>query len=354
MTYELDGAVVIGRMQLPHKPHLHLVRTALDKAKKAVVILGSAFHSRNIKNPFTWSERESMIRLCLSDEQNARITFIPVRDYGDDKLWNQAVIYKTNMALLEPTGHLCRNVKLVGFFKDASSYYLNNFPWQVLDAGSPMAIDATSLRNMLYESENLDVTLEAMKEYVPQAVLQYIKSWAQLPYLQYLKDEYNKIKNERKTYGAPFGLTGDFVLRVVVQGVPYVLLVKRGRMPGKGTYAVPGGFYEPELNETLFQCALREAMEETQHSIWIKQLLEGYKGCKFYDNPNRSVRKNIMTMSHFFEVHLNELPATKGSKDPGESYSEFVREDLIPDMEDQFFDDHFLQLHDFLGFELKD
>lgn len=350
MTYELEGAVVIGRMQLPHKPHLHLVTTALELASRVVVVLGSAFHSRNIKNPFTYSEREAMIRLCLTEEQNERVTFVPVRDYGNDAKWTEVVKAKVDRIIDSRE----RRVKCVGYFKDASSYYLNGLPWDVHNAGSPMDIDATALRNMMYESEDLGITFEVMKTYVPESVLKYIKAWSKLPHLQYLQEEYAKIQTERKTYGAPFGVTGDFVLRVVVKGVRYVLLVKRGRMPGRGAYAVPGGFYEPELNETLFQCALREAMEETQHTIWLPQLMAGYKGCKFYDNPYRSVRKNIMTMSHFFEVHLNELPPARGSKDPGESYSEYVREDLLPEMEDMFFDDHFIQLHDFLGFAIAD
>jgi bifunctional NMN adenylyltransferase/nudix hydrolase len=346
--------IVVGRFQLPHKPHLHLLKTALEKSSgQVIVILGSAFHARTIKNCFTWQEREQMLRLCLTDEENAKTSFIPVRDYYDNKIWYADVSAKVHTAV-QIHDH---DIRVVGFFKDASSAYLSQMPWEVIDAGSPMEINSTTLRSMLFESEDIKSTLAAMSSYVPVQILNYLKAWSSLPFLQDLKDEYSKIQKENRSYGAKYGLTADFIIKFTVtqynENEDYVLLVKRGRCPGKGLMATPGGFYEPTLNETLFQCGLRETHEETQHNIWEPKLRAAFKERQFFDAPERSVRKNIMTMAHFFELDGPELPSIKGSVDPGESYPVWVKVSEIANMENIFFDDHFMILHYFLKFNLN-
>lgn len=344
------ATVVVGRVQLPHKGHLHLIKTALEHGEKVVVILGSAHHARTIKNCFTWEEREQMIRLCLNDEENSRITFSPVRDYYDDEKWYSVVKNKVQKAV--PDVH-DDQIRVVGFFKDASSAYLSRMPWNVIDAGSPIKIDSTSLRTMLFESEDAKATLAAMSPYVPTPVINYLKSWSVLPFLSDLKDEYAKIQNEMKSYGAKFGLTGDCLIQVESRDEKYVLLVRRGRHPGKGQFAIPGGFFEPDFNETLYQCAVRECQEETQHDIWEPTLDQAFVSSACFDAPNRSVRKNIITMAHFFSLKC-PLPGIKGSVDPGESYPVWVKVSELAGMEDMFFDDHFTILNYFLQFHIED
>ncbi|HYD32337.1 MAG TPA: NUDIX hydrolase [Azospirillaceae bacterium] len=48
---------------------------------------------------------------------------------------------------------------------------------------------------------------------------------------------------------------------VVVFRGDHVLLVRRGREPRKGQWGLPGG--AQEVGETLFDCAVREVLEET-------------------------------------------------------------------------------------------
>jgi 8-oxo-dGTP diphosphatase len=56
-------------------------------------------------------------------------------------------------------------------------------------------------------------------------------------------------------------VTVDVVLVATVAGSRQVLLVKRGRPPFAGSWALPGGFVEP--NEPLQMAARRELREET-------------------------------------------------------------------------------------------
>ncbi len=55
---------------------------------------------------------------------------------------------------------------------------------------------------------------------------------------------------------------GVVCTRVVRGGALQLLMVRRGRNPGKGAYALPGG--RMNFGETLKACGEREVMEETR------------------------------------------------------------------------------------------
>jgi 8-oxo-dGTP diphosphatase len=67
-----------------------------------------------------------------------------------------------------------------------------------------------------------------------------------------------------------------------------VLLVRRGRPPFEGTWALPGGFCE--WKETTEECCAREAREETGLRIRVGELLG------VYSEPNRDPRGHNVTV----------------------------------------------------------
>jgi 8-oxo-dGTP diphosphatase len=67
-----------------------------------------------------------------------------------------------------------------------------------------------------------------------------------------------------------------------------VLLVRRGRPPFRGSWALPGGFVE--LNETVEAAVLRELREETGLTGRIDGLVGVYSG------PRRDPRKPITSV----------------------------------------------------------
>ena len=86
-----DTALLIGRFEPVHSGHLALLHEALRVAPQVIVVVGSAWQARSPKNPFTWQEREAMLRDALPLADRSRVRVLPVRDYYNEAVWVQAV-----------------------------------------------------------------------------------------------------------------------------------------------------------------------------------------------------------------------------------------------------------------------
>src|SRR6187402_3861325 len=152
-----DLAVLIGRFQPFHRGHLGLLENALALAPRALVVVGSAGGPRQVKNPFTETERVDTIRQSLTPLQRARVGFLTLRDYYDEPRWARAV--KAAVAR-DHQG----TVGLVGFRKDATSSYLSLFPeWSEHAMPRQAPIDGTELRRSYFTNtaKELPATLVA-------------------------------------------------------------------------------------------------------------------------------------------------------------------------------------------------
>lgn len=89
----------------------------------------------------------------------------------------------------------------------------------------------------------------------------------------------------------------------------YVLLIRRGKEPYKGCWALPGGFMD--MDETLEQCALRELKEETglTPSGDITEL-------KSFSTVDRDPRGRTITVAFLIEMPLTEA---KGGDDAADA-----------------------------------
>lgn len=338
-TAPTDIALIIGRWQIFHKGHQTLLRAALDTAPQVIVVIGSALRSRNPQNPFTWQERQHMILSTLSEEEQARVLFLPVRDYYDDARWNAAV----RLGVKELTQDVpSRNITLVGFKKDHSSYYLDNFyGWTWKEVESEIDIGATSLRNVYFEATDSDACLEVMRPFVSPKVLAYLQAWARLHLFAERVAEHVAVANYRKRWVAPFHLTAD----AVVQANDKVLLVRRGGDIGHGLWALPGGFVEP--GERLYAAALRELEEETGLKLLDSTMQAAFQRSVVFDHAGRSPRGRIITHAHYFNLGHLSLPEVRGADDAMEA--RWVPIADLPSMEEHFFDDHAVILERFLG-----
>ncbi|MFL6656549.1 MAG: bifunctional nicotinamide-nucleotide adenylyltransferase/Nudix hydroxylase [Massilia sp.] len=336
----MDVAVLIGRFQPFHNGHAELLATALETAPRVVVVLGSSFHARSAKNPFTWQERAAMIGATLSESLRARVSFVPVRDFYDDAQWAEEVV----KAVAAETGTPAQ-VALVGFFKDASSYYLNHFPqWTMVAAQVANANEASDIRRIYFEAEDIDISMSVLADAVPAAVRQYMKAWALLPHYAGLVEEHrfvNKYKAAWKSAPyAPIFSTVD----AVVTCADHVLLIQRGGFPGKGQWAAPGGFVEQR--ERLVQSAIRELEEETKLGVLASSLEGALVEVKVFDHPDRSQRGRTITHAHHFALTSDALPSVEAADDA--ALVAWVPIADLKSMEEAFYEDHFHILDYFL------
>jgi len=340
-----DVSVYIGRFQIFHNGQLALLQRALGSAPLCIVVLGSAYQARTPKNPFTWQERVEMIRLALPEADRNRVKFLPVRDYYDQERWVAAVKQGVSELVGVETG---ASFVLVGHFKDATSEYLKGFPGWALDAAESQGrMDASSLRDAYFANAHtsLDAALAALVSQTPVSTTEFLRAWAALPYFNELAQEWESLRQEKaKWAGSPYPpvfVTVD----AVVQCSGRVLLIRRGRFPGKGLFAVPGGFIEQR--ETVYQSALRELAEETSIRLLEADMQNALKAVHVFDHPDRSQRGRVITHAHLFDLGSRRPPEVQAADDA--AAAEWVPIEKLASMEDQFHEDHFHMLDFFFS-----
>ena len=308
MKYDL--AVVIGRFQPFHTGHAELIRHAFSISKKVLVVVGSAYQPRTFKNPFTENERAEMI----FDEFHDKFYDLYVEP-NIDTIYNDNDWVTRIQFLVQGKSNANSKVVLVGHTKDESSYYLNKFPqWDFIDYPTVVSLHATDIRNIYFRK---DVNLEYFKNVVPESTYKFLKNFTHDNC-----EEFNQIIRERKfledhakQYShlkyAPTFNTAD----AVVFQSGHILLVERAAEPGRGLWALPGGYLNAKIDKSLLDAAMRELKEETKIDVPLKVLYGCVKGNHVFDAVNRSPRGRIVTQAFKIELPDGPLPKVKGSDD---------------------------------------
>ncbi|MDE1830199.1 MAG: bifunctional nicotinamide-nucleotide adenylyltransferase/Nudix hydroxylase [Thaumarchaeota archaeon] len=337
-TYDL--LIFIGRFQPFHSGHQRVVQLALQQAKHVLILVGSSFKARDIKNPFTFGERQNMILESLEPQDIAHITIRPLRDY----------LYNDNKWMAEVQKHVDINSKfndkigVIGHDKDDSSWYLKAFPqWDFIEVGHSYdaSIDATTIRNMWLSGQSPNFTSGVLRDSVHSFI-----------YNKFIKREYERLVREYDTItkgkqqwkGTPYEVQFMTVDAVVVQS-GHVLLVRRRAAPGEGLWAIPGGYLN--ANETFENGMLRELREETKIKVPEPVLRGCIKASHVFDAPNRSLRGRIVTRAYLIELPPGELPKVKGSDDAAKA--KWIPLADFEKMEEEMFEDHHHIVSYFLG-----
>lgn len=295
--------IFIGRFQPYHLGHHAVVIEALERANKLIIVLGSANVAPNIKNPFTVKNRIKLIRDALTEEQNNRVVFTEARDYlYDDVKWVNEI--QAHVAQITESNS---TIALIGYHKDNSSYYLDMFPeWDFIHAKPKQLLNATDIRNLYFQNKNY-------YELVPESVYNALESYQTTENYKTLCQEFNYINDYKDSWvNSPYTPSFNCVDAVVIQK-NQVLVVIRDAMPGKGLYALPGGFINPK--ERVLDACLRELKEETNIIFPMDALKESLVEVKLFDHPDRSLRGRTFSHAHYFQLNEKVIPKVLGGDD---------------------------------------
>lgn len=341
-------AVFIGRFQPYHYGHHSVISNALKIADNVLVLVGSSGGPRTHRNPFTFEERREMIADQFVKEKGDgyRLIYRPLYDHSyNDEKWLQEVqtTVRSVRDLFKTLGCSISDdeITLVGHSKDNTSYYLKLFPqWHSEDCGNINGLSSTDIRQVYFNAGVTDSIIDT----VPIATEEFLIKFSETEDYTKLVGEYVFVDNYKAKFANyPFPPTFVTVDAVVVQS-GHILLVRRSGYPGKGLWALPGGFLN--TNEKIEDGVIRELREETRIKVPAPVLRGNIVKREVFDDPNRSSRGR--TITHAFLIHLPadmSLPKVRGSDDAEKAHwfpiSEVKRE--------MMFEDHYSIIENMLG-----
>jgi bifunctional NMN adenylyltransferase/nudix hydrolase len=356
--YAYDFAVFVGRFQPLHIGHQHVIERALQQAQTLIILIGSADSARSIQNPFTYDERRHFIEACYRHEMaTGRIVVAGVfdRHYNDDawiadiqRIVSALVLKIGNHGGVGLHGTADFKVGLAGYKKDGSSYYLKMFPdWGAIDIPSQYGtFNSTDIRDHYFRrSPSLPHDICSL------AVVDILKEFRLRPEFSSLVEEREFMDAYKASWaGSPFPPVFVTVDAVTVQS-GHVLLVRRGQQPGKGLFAIPGGFVNPD--ETLRESAVRELKEETMISdgkgeippAMLRSFIDE-TATRVFDYPHRSIRGRVITHAFLFRCPDRRTMFKVKGADDAASAAWYRLGDLKPN---EFFEDHWSILTEMIG-----
>jgi bifunctional NMN adenylyltransferase/nudix hydrolase len=338
MSRKYDTLVLIGRFQPIHNAHLEIIKRATALCDKLVIVTGSAAQPRTYKNPFTSAERARMIKAATG----GLAMFINVEENPDTMYNDQAWAVRVQALVAKHTKPGDR-VGIIGHKKDDSSFYLDMFPqWAFENVELIEFLSAVNIRDLFFKR---DVNMSFIKGVVPASTFDFLMKFKETQEYEQIIREREFVINYKKQYASlpypPIFSTADAV--VIQSG--HVLMIKRRAEPGKGLWALPGGYVNANTDKSVEAAMLRELREETQIKVPAPVLKGSIVRSKVFDAVDRSPRGRIITHAFFIQLPDGELPRVKGSDD-----AEKARWVPIAEVRsEECFEDHYEIIQHFLG-----
>lgn len=283
----MTTGIFIGRFQPVHQGHVHSIGVAASQVDTLYILVGSANQCRSIKNPWTYQERVQMLRKKLRNANISNYEVLPLNDYRySDSQWMsdvRATVEHYDMGTPILFGHM----------KEGNDY-LTWFPdWKFKSIESDYKINATQVRQRMFDLNDPDM---------PETV----------------RDDYAFYQKEKQTFANyPFPETLNFNCSdAILECQGHVLLIQRKFAPGRGAWALPGGFRNQR--ETFLDCAIRELIEETNVRVPEKVLRGSIVKTELFDDPSRSFGIPRNTMAVYMRINPNpdfSLPRANGADD---------------------------------------
>lgn len=338
-----DTLVLIGRFQPVHSAHVELIHRAMSMCNQLVIIVGSTEMPSTFKNPWDYMTR----RLMLADVIDSFPSHSPCKVYVEantDSMYNDAAWASRVQGIVSKYIILGESVALIGHKKDASSFYLDMFPqWGFEEVELLQPLNATKVRDYYFTK---NANLNFLRSVVPTSTLDVLARWQRTQQYRDIITEREFVEQYKLQYAslpyAPVFVTVD----AVVTCANHVLMVKRKAFPGKGLWALPGGFLNAATDSSVQSAAIRELKEETGIKVPVPVLVGSITKSKVFDAIDRSTRGR--TITHAF---LIELPGTVLHKVKGADDAEIAK--FIPYAEisrSTCYEDHFDVSQSMVGF----
>jgi bifunctional NMN adenylyltransferase/nudix hydrolase len=330
--------VFIGRFQPLHNAHLEIIKRCAALADQLVVIAGSARQPRTYKNPFTFEERKRMI-LAATAGLDMQVYVEP----NIDTIYNDQAWAVRIQGIHSKYQTLGTKTAIIGHKKDNSSFYLDMFPqWDYINVDEIEPLSAVDIRDLYFKES---VNYNFLKGVIPQTTYDFLLDFAHTEEYRQIIKEREFVANYKKQYASlpypPIFSTADAI--VIQSG--HVLMIKRRAEPGKGLWALPGGYVNANTDKSVEDAAIRELREETMIKVPAPVLRGSIVRSKVFDAIDRSPRGRIITHAFHIQLPDGELPKVKGSDD-----AEKARWVPIAEVKsEECFEDHYEILQHFLG-----
>jgi bifunctional NMN adenylyltransferase/nudix hydrolase len=283
----MKTGIFIGRFQPVHEGHVHAIGLAASQVQKLYILVGSANQCRSIRNPWTFQERKQMLALKLHSQRITNYEILPLNDHRySNTQWMSEV-----RATIEHYG--MGSPILFGHMKEGNDY-LKWFPeLKFKSIEAQYSINATQVRERMFVEND---------PFMPETV----------------KDDYAFYQKEKQLFaGYPFPETLNFNCSdAILECQGHILLIQRKFAPGRGAWALPGGFRNQR--ETFLDCAIRELIEETNVRVPEKVLRGSIVKTELFDDPSRSFGIPRNTMAVYMRINPNpdfSLPRANGADD---------------------------------------
>ena len=341
MSKQYDTIVYIGRFQPLHNAHLEIIRRAKSLADNVIIIIGSAYQPRTYKNPFTTEERISMIQnlaVRVGDPKCTVHVEVNRDSVYNDQAWAVRVQSIVNR-YAEPTD----KVAIIGHDKDESTFYLKMFPqWIHEEVELLEPLNATDIRDLFFRK---DAHEGFIRHVVPEDTFKFLCKFKETEAYQQVIREREFIDSYKKQYAsfpyAPTFVTVDSV--VICSG--HVLMIRRRAEPGRGLWALPGGFLDAATDRSVQDAVIRELREETGIKVPGPVLVGSITDNKVFDAIGRSARGRTITHAYKIVLPDGELPKVKGQDDADKAQWVPIAEVAS----EECFEDHYEIIQHFVG-----
>ena len=311
---QYDILVYIGRFQPVHNAHVEIIKRAHSLAEKVVIVVGSGWQPPTYKNPWSSKERHKMLLDVIHKVADPKTVTI---EHNHDTIYNDeawAIRIQNIIKQYEKQYSYKLKIGIIGHDKDESTFYLKMFPqWERVEVDLIEPLNATDIRDLYFRD---GMNLKFINSVVPDTTKQFLEDYSKSSTYKQIIAERKFIEQYKKQFSGlaypPVFVTVD---AVVIQA-GHVLMVKRKSEPGKGLWALPGGFLNAATDKSIQDAMIRELKEETGIKVPAPVLVGNIKDVRVFDAIGRSTRGR--TITHAFKIQLpasGDLPKVKGSDD---------------------------------------